>query len=409
MLCKKVGSLSKTPCPLPGERRPSRLAGQLLAVLFFRLLLNTGRRFVYPFAPTLSRTLEVPLTAITSVVATCQFAALLGFFSGPLADRLGYRAMMRTGLGLLAGGMLLCATAASFWWLAVGLVIASLGKIVFDPAIQAFIGQRIPFARRGRVIGAVEMAWAGSTLIGIPALGVVIEGFGMASAFWLLALLGAFGWLLVAWVIDKDELRPQKAGRPAIFSSLLSLVRHRPALGMLLFGFFISLANDSLFVVYGAWFEQAFQTSVATLGFSTVAIGAAELLGELITAFYADRIGAKRAVVLGLSLAIAAYLLLPLIGHSLPMAMAGLFAVFLAFEFTIVASFSLSTELLPEARATMMSGFYAVAGLGRMIGVLVGGGLWQVGGIGAVSLVAALLTSLGLLALLWGLSGWNRA
>ncbi|HBG21188.1 MAG TPA: MFS transporter, partial [Desulfobulbaceae bacterium] len=45
------------------------------------------------------------------------------------------------------------------------------------------------------------------------------------------------------------------------------------------FGFWISIANDSLFVVYGVWFEQAFLVSIATLGFSTVAIGAAEFLG----------------------------------------------------------------------------------------------------------------------------------
>lgn len=400
--------MPQSTCALPGGQPRRQLLRQIVAVIFFRLLLNTGRRFVYPFAPSLSRSLEVPLTAITSVLATCQIVSLLGLFSGPLADRVGYRAMMRSGLGLLAGGMLLCATATSFWWLAVGLVVASLGKIVFDPAIQAFIGQRVPFARRSRVIGAVEMAWAGSTLLGIPALGVVIENHGMTVAFWLFALLGGLGWLAVAWVFEKDRPPQGSGGRPAIFAALPRLIGHRPALGMLLFGFFISLANDSLFVVYGAWFEQAFRTSVATLGFSTIAIGAAELLGEAVTAFYADRIGAKRAVVLGLSLVIFAYLLLPLIGRSLPLAMVGLFVVFLAFEFTIVASFSLSTEILPESRATMMSGFYAVAGVGRMIGVLVGGGLWQLGGIGAVSLAAALLTSLGLLALLWGLSGWNR-
>lgn len=401
--------MPQSTCALPGERNRRQLLRQIVAILFFRLLLNTGRRFMYPFAPALSRTLDVPLTAITSILAVCQTVSLLGLFSGPLADRFGYRAMMRGGLGFLAGGMLLCALSASFWWLAIGLVVASLGKIVFDPAVQAFIGKHVPFERRGRIIGLVETAWAGSTLIGIPALGVLIEAYGMSAAFWLLALLGGFGWLAVGWVIEKDHGSGGSSGkRPAIFAALPQLVRHRPALGMLLFGFFISLANDGLFVVYGAWFEKDFQTSVAILGFSTVAIGAAELLGEAATALFADRLGAKRAIVLGLCLAICAYLLLPLFARSLPLAMAGLFVVFLAFEFTIVASFSLSTELMPEARATMMAGFYAVAGIGRMIGVLLGGGLWQWGGIGAVAGCAALLTGCGLLSLLWGVHGWQR-
>ena len=126
------------------------------------------------------------------------------------------------------------------------------------------------------------------------------------------------------------------------------------------------------------------------------------------TAVFADRLGLKRATILGLCLAILAYLLLPFMDSSLPLAMVGLFLVFLASEFTIVTSFSLSTELLPEARATMMAGFYASSGVGRMIGVLLGGWLWQAGGITAVAWSSSGFTALGLLSLIWGLHGWRR-
>jgi predicted MFS family arabinose efflux permease len=184
------------------------------------------------------------------------------------------------------------------------------------------------------------------------------------------------------------------------------LMKNRHAAGMLGFGFWISIANDCLFVVYGAWFEQAFQVSLVTLGFSTVAIGAAELCGESMTAIFADRLGLKRAIILGIVLAIACYFLLPVIGNTFPLAMIGMSLVFLTFEFTMVSSFSLSTELMPEARATMMAGFYASSGVGRMIGVLIGAILWQAGGITAVAWTAASLSGLGLISFLWGLHGW---
>jgi DHA1 family inner membrane transport protein len=385
------------------------LVQQIIAVMFFRLLLNTGRRFIYPFAPALSRGLDVPLAAITSIIATSQMTSLLGLFSGPLADRIGYRFMMRAGLALLAVGMLLCGLLPTYWPVFVGLVVASFGKTIFDPAIQAFIGRNVPYARRGRVIGAVEMAWAGSTLIGIPALGLIIENVGLNNAFYILAFLGAIGWIFISRVIPPDEPNiDSKHERIGVRTSLKQLVQTRPAAGMLAFGFWISIANDSLFVVYGAWFEQDFLVSLVTLGFSTVAIGAAELLGESLTSIFADRLGLKRAVILGLCLAICAYLLLPFIGSTLPLAMAGMFCVFLAFEFTIVSSFSLTTELMPKSRATMMSGFYATAGVGRMIGVLVGGLLWKVGGITAVAWTSAGFTFIGLLSLVWGLHGWRR-
>jgi hypothetical protein len=54
----------------------------------------------------------------------------------------------------------------------------------------------------------------------------------------------------------------------------------------------------------------------------------------------------------------------------------------------------------------MMAGFYATAGVGRMIGVLVGGWLWQLGGIKVVVWSSMGLTGIGLLSLVWGLHGW---
>ncbi len=387
----------------------NRLTTQILAVLGFRLLLNTVRRFVYPFAPALSRNLDVPLAAVTSIIATIQLSTFFGLLSGLAADRLGDRLMMRTGLALAALGMLLCGIFPSYWWVFVGLVLAGLGKTIFDPAIQAFVGRHVPYERRGRIVGIIETAWAGSTLVGIPLMGLIIANFGLAAVFYLLAFLGGLSWFAVGWVIPEEQPAvPAGSHRTGMLSSILQLVRIRPAAGMLLFGFWISIANDSLFVVYGAWFEQAFLVSIVALGFSTVAIGAAELLGESLTALFADRIGLKRALISGLLLLIGAYLALPLIGVSLSAAMVGMFLVFLCFEFVIVSSFSLSTELLPGARATMMGGFYATAGLGRMIGVLMGGVLWQWGGIVAVTTQAAVLTLLGLLSLLWGLHGWRR-
>ena len=385
----------------------SPLFKQIVAVLFFRLLLNTGRRFVYPFAPALSRELSVPLSAITSIIATCQVATLLGLFSGPLADRYGFRVMMRAGLAMLTLGMLLCGLATEYWLVFLGLLVASFGKVVFDPSIQAFIGHNVPYERRGRVIGIVETAWAGSTLIGIPALGLIIGNIGLTGSFYLMAAFGLICWLIINRVIPADT-PPAVSGKSGlhIFSALPRLFRIRPAAGMLSFGFWISIANDSLFVVYGAWLEQDFQVSITTLGFSTVAIGAAELLGESMTAFFADRLGLKKAIIIGLCLAMTAYLILPFTTSSLWLAMAGMFFVFLAFEFTIVTSFSLSTELMAESRATMMSGFYATAGVGRMIGVLVGGWLWHLGGIQAVVWSSMGLTGVGLLSLLWGLHGW---
>ena len=386
-----------------------RLVVQVMTATLLKLLLNTGRRFIYPFAPALSRELGIPLGGVTSIIAASQAVSLLGLFSGPLADRIGYRQMMQVGLAMLAVGMLICGMLPSYWPLFIGLLFASFCKTVFDPAIQAFIGHAVPFERRGRIIGILEMSWAGSTLIAIPVFALIIDQAGFRFSFLLLAFLGAVGWLLIGRVISQGSREiPPRQEQAAMLPSLRLLFSSRPAIGMLAYAFWTSMANDCLFVSYGAWFEQTFFVSIIALGFSTVAIGSAELLGESLTAMLGDRLGLKRAAALGLLLAAAAYFLLPIIGRTLPMAMGGLFLIFLFFEFTMVTTFSLATEILPSRRATMMAGFYATAGIGRMVGVLAGGLLWKLGSITAVSWGAGILTLLALTSLLWGLSGWKR-
>ena len=383
-----------------------KLSHQIAIATLCKLLLNIGRRFIYPFAPALSRSLEVPLTAVTTIIAACQFSSFIGIFSGPLTDRLGYRTIMQSGLALLIGGMLLCGLTSWYWLAMAGLILASTGKTLFDPALQAYIGREVEFSRRGRAIGFSETAWAGSTLIGIPLLGLAIEYIDLQRSYLLLAALGVLGWLALRVAIPARD-QAAATHRPPFLATISTLVTSRPALGMLIFGFAISVANDSLFVTYGAWFEQAFHVSLVTLGFSTVAIGCAELLGESGTALLTDRLGPKRAITGGLILVTGAYLLLPVIGTSLTSASAGLFLVFLFFEFTIVTSFSLGTEVLPEHRATMLAGFYSIAGIGRMCGVLLGGLLWKLGGIAWVCRSSAIFTVIGLAALLWGLHGWR--
>ena len=145
---------------------------------------------------------------------------------------------------------------------------------------------------------------------------------------------------------------------------------------------------------------------VAGLGLTTTIIGGAELLGETLTASLGDRIGLQRSMSAGLALSTVSYLILPLVERSLPGALGALFFVFLSTEFAIVAALSVSTEVLPDARATMMSGYLAAASVGRVIGAVLGGVVWTLGGLAAVAAVSAAVNALALISFLWGLRNW---
>ncbi len=103
-----------------------------------------------------------------------------------------------------------------------------------------------------------------------------------------------------------------------------------------------------------------------------------------------------RTIFIGLVLTAGFYFLLPFLDRGVPYVLGGLFLVFLCFEFTIVTAMGLATELMPELRASTLSAFYAVGGLGRVAGAFSGGMIWSVTGIGTISLVAGICTLLAL-------------
>jgi len=381
---------------------------QLGVATLARIFLNTARRFAYPFAPTLSRGLGVPLTAITSLVAVNQVTGVLGPVFGPLGDRWGYRRMMLAGLAMLAVGMSLGGLLPMYGTVMLALFLAGMGKSVFDPAVQAYAGERVPYQRRGLAIGVMEFAWAGSSLLGIPLAGLLIDRLGWRSPFLVLGGLGLLGTVALWSLMPGDGRRRQERDRASGLQIWRRLSGERAVLGAWGFGLLLSVANDNLFVVYGAWLEDAFGLSTVALGTATLVIGAAELLGEGLTASLADRIGLKRAIMAGLALSAMSYALLPQVGRTLPLALAGLFVTFLTFEFTIVTAFSLFTEILPGARATMISSVAAATSVGRVIGALIGGPVWLAGGLAATGIVSAAITGLALACLSWGLRGWRE-
>ncbi len=394
--------------PLSDSRSGRRLVVELAASALARLVLNTARRFAYPFGPALARGLDVPLTRITSLVALNQGAGLLSPFMGTLADRWGPRVMMLIGLACLGCGMLAAAVLPLYATVLLALLLAGLGKSCFEPALQAYVGARVPWARRGFAVGLIEFAWAGSSLIGLPTMGWLIGSFGWHSPFLALGLLAASSVVLLAMLLPRVPVSRDAARRsvPAGQGWRL-LVRRRAALGGLGYSFCFAMANDFLFVIYGAWLELDFRLPLAALGSVSIVIGVAELIAESLTAFLSDRVGLARAVTSGVALTAAAYLLLPVVARTLPLALAALFLVFITFEFTVVSANGLFTELLPDARGTMMGAVGATGSTGRMVGALLGGYVWLWGGLAATGCVAAALSILALLSLRWGLRGWR--
>ena len=77
--------------------------------------------------------------------------------------------------------------------------LLGLAKAIFDPSLQAFVGDAVPYNERGLAIGIIETAWSGSLLISIPLIGFMIEKYGWKSPFYGLAVLSLISMVLVFW------------------------------------------------------------------------------------------------------------------------------------------------------------------------------------------------------------------
>ncbi len=374
-----------------------RLRTQIALFVLIRTLVNTGFRMVYPFLPALARGAGVSLETMALAVTARNGLGLAGPLLGAIGDTHGRRVGMLLGMALFSGGLLLVLIWPTYPTLFAALVISGASRIVFDPAMQAYLGDRIPYERRGLALGLTELSWSTAYLVGMPGVGWLMARAGWRSPFAVLALLGLGMALALGRVVPAD--RPDGDDPASVWVGVRVVAAHSQAVAGLAFILLISTSVEMVSIVYGAWLEGSFGVALTGLGAASAVIGIAELGGEGLVAGLVDRVGKRRAVAGGAALFALACAALPLLGQSLPGAIGSLFLFAIAFEFTLVSSIPLMTELVPRARAAMMSANVAAVSAGHMLGAVAGPRLFQAG-IGANGAVAAALALLGLTVLL---------
>jgi len=390
------------------EPRPGK--GWLPVILVARTTLNAASRIVYPFLPSIARGLDISLAAAGGLVTLRMVAGLAAPFLGPLADLRSRRGVMEMALLVFSMAGLLLAGIGTLPAAAVAFTLYGLSKILYDPTMHAYIGDTVPYSGRARAIGILELAWSGAWLIGVPAAGFLIERFGWRAPWTVLFGMGLFSLALTRLALPPGQRPPGKAKREQPITILLAtwrdLLRRRRVLILLLTSLLMTLAIEVPFIVYGAWLETAFGLSLSTLGLASIVVGLAELGGEFSTALLTDRFGKRRSVLLGLLGLAAGLLLLPVLARlGLAAALGGIVLVVLSFEFAVVSLLPLATELVPEARASLLSLNMTAFSLGRIAGAVMGGWLWQ-GHAGAIALNAvagAVCALLAALLMLWGM------
>jgi predicted MFS family arabinose efflux permease len=351
----------------------------LVAVLIARTAVNGGYRIVYPFLPEIARGLGVSLGVVGALLAVRSIAGLAAPLVPRLAESFGRRAVMLAGLIATVLGSAIIAGARGVVGAGVGLLLAGLAKPLFDIPMQGWFGARVPYERRGRVLGVTELTWALSLSIALPA-GFLIALTSWRAPFVLVIALAALGTLAVVRLMPGD--RPTSTVR-------VPLQLTGSAVAILTVVLLFRLAAELLFVVYATWLEVDFGLSVAAIGVFTLVVVGAELVGEGSVAAFADRVGLKRSILIGLIGSGTVYASLGLVGGSLAGAVLAVIGWFVLFEITIVATIPFVTGIAGDARERLLSLVAAISVVATGVAALTGPQLFALGGMALCGLVAA--------------------
>jgi DHA1 family inner membrane transport protein len=365
--------------------------------MFLRTVLNTAHRMVYPFLSIFARGLGVDISTMSLLMTARSLLGAASPLFAPVADQRGRKFGMLLGTTIFIVGVGVVAFHPSLWTLAIALVLALLGKYMFDPSMQAYFGDRIPYAQRGTALAVTEVAWSMAFIVGVPAMGFLIAKFGWSAPFPVLAVLGLIMFFVIWRIVPHEDphhtlTTDSRIGYRAVFTSI-------PALAGVSIALWASASNELVNVIFGVWLEDSFGLRIAALAGASAVIGISELSGEGLVAFTTDRLGKPLALSIGLVGNALASILLPFIGHTQVGALIGLFLFYITFEYTLVSHISLMTELVPSARATMLSINVTGHSIGRALGAFLAAIIYQQLGFLFIALLAVAFNIAALLAL----------
>jgi predicted MFS family arabinose efflux permease len=367
----------------------ARRIGQLGVLTLGRFCQNTLLRAVYPFAPAFARGLGVPVETIYFLISLRNLIGLFSPLFAPLPERYGRRVVMSAGMLIFGAAGLLVAGVPAIWTLGLCLIVIGANKVVYDPAMQSYLGDAVPYARRGQAISVTEFGWSGAFLIGAPLTGWLIARQGWPAPFLWFGLGGLLAAVLL-WRTLPPAGKHQR--RPVGLAYTRQMLRQHPVIwAAALYMMLTLVAQETLFIVYGDWMESTFSLNLTSLGFATTLIGLAEMGGEATAGWSVDRFGKRPVVILCGLLNGLIFLIIPLSTGSLVSAMGVMIALFFTFEIAVVGAIPLLTELVPGARGVVMSMALGGMALGRFVGSLIGPFAWDRAGLTGNAIISAVM------------------
>ncbi len=377
------------------KRINERIAYLIGLGLAAKIVVDTTVQLFNPFLTIIASGIGISAIAMGRLVALRGMMGLASPVFGTLADRIGYRSVMRLALFIGGCGMILAALSESVLLFALAMVFTGLGQSGYTPNLHAYLSSKLPYEKRARGLGIVEYAWALAGILGLFFTGFLIEAYGWKAPFFLLGgALIAFSFLLGTLPRGEGRRVPDAGSGRVSFREFFTLGEHnRSAWATIIINALNFFAITHILIIHGGWLEKEYGLGAASLGKVALFLGIFDWIASIIVSIAVDAIGKKRSVGIGIAGTLIGYLIFPFLNRSLPLALVALAIPRSFFEFATVSNFPLMSEQSPLHRGKVLSLSMTFGLIGSTLASATGPwayirfGVW---GLGPVSLAAAL-------------------
>ncbi len=291
----------------------------VIFILITVVIDSMGIGLIMPVMPDLIQEVEgqgIGAAAVWGGILATIFAAMQFLFGptvGNLSDRYGRRPVLIISLVIMAFDYVLMALAHTIWLLIIGRIIGGITAATQSTS-AAYMADISKPEEKAANFGLIGAAFGVGFVLG-PLLGGVLAEFGTRAPFWAAAALAAanaiFGYYVLPETVTDRIRRPlewRRANPLGAFKNIGAL----PGLKRLMLITFVYTV--AFFVYPGVWAyfgAERFGWGPGMIGLSLAVfgIGIAIVQGLLIKPIL-NRIGERNAVIAGLSIDVAAFVLL---------------------------------------------------------------------------------------------------
>jgi len=371
----------------------TRAAGGLALVFAFRML---GMFMVLPVLATYGMDLAGATPALIGLAigAYGLTQAVLQIPFGIISDRIGRRPVIYLGLVIFALGSVLAAQADSIWGVIAGRILQGAGAI--SAAVMALLSDLTREQHRTKAMAMIGMSIGLSFAVAMVVGPLLTRTFGLSGLFLATAALALVGIALIAFVVPASNTQLHHRESGVAKQALGPTLRH-PDLLRLDVGIFV------LHAILMASFVALPLAFVERGGLPKEEHWWVYLTALLISFFamipfiiYGEKMRKMKRVLLG---AVSVLLLTELffweLGNSLSALVIGTVIFFTAFNLLEASLPSLISKVSPAGGKGTAMGVYSTSQfLGAALGGILGGWLFQHGGLTTVFLGCAALCGL---------------